>query len=72
MTVKTNMNERTASDIAALTPGQCWDIYVGNGDPHEYSVNDVCRYVNESPLCRGLDDAARDALESALLEMVRA
>ena len=65
----TTPTERTATDINALTPGQAWDIYVGSDSPTDYTAEDISRYVRESPLCKGLDEAARDALTAQLQAM---
>lgn len=65
---------RTANDIAALSPSECWDSYVGNQTVADFldgstdPALEAHDYVNGSPLCEDLDADAREALAAKLAE----
>ena len=61
-------NVQTAAEIAAMTPNECWYVYVGNQSVREFVDNsgDVTDYVSACPFCKGMDEDAREELASSL------
>ena len=60
----------TKDQIKAMTPGQAWEMFVGDQPPADFVAcgGDVDTYADESPMCDDLDDAARDTLACRLYE----
>jgi hypothetical protein len=64
---------RSEYRMRLLTPGEAWDIYVGDQSPEEFLLRSIAAgaldvgealayYVEEAPMCADLDEKARDTL----------
>lgn len=64
---------RSEYQMRLLTPGEAWDIYVGDQSPDEFLLRGIgagaldldeaiSTYVDEAPMCEGLTEMTRTEL----------